>query len=230
MKAIDRLLQVRCPGVCFYVLRDKDELYLIDSGFVGGFKLLERALRERGWSHLPIRGILLTHGHLDHILNVQSIVAASGCWVAAHPLDQAHCEGNYPYRGKAMVCGYLEHAGRAIFGFSPFKIDRWFNDGETLPIWGGLRVIHLPGHTDGHCGFYSESHLLLFSGDLIASHRMLSHLPPKILNTQPELIPQSIQRALDLKPLGIAPNHCDRAPFSEHLSRLQKLANEAPSY
>ncbi len=223
---MDTLLQVRCPGVCFYVLRDGDELYLIDSGFVGGVQFLERALKDRGWSNLPIRGILLTHGHLDHTLNVQSIVDASGCWVAAHPLDEAHCEGTFPYRHQAAVCGYLEHLGRKIFNYQPFKIDRWFEDEQELPIWNGLHVVHLPGHTDGHCGFYSESNRLLFSGDLIASHRVLSHRPPNILNTRPDLMEPSIRKALSCDPTGIAPNHGDQASFSCHLQRLQQLVGQ----
>ena len=53
----------------------------------------------------------------------------------------------------------------------------------------GLRVVHLPGHTLGHCGFYSRAHDLLFSGDLFASYFFNVHLPTRILNSAPELIP-----------------------------------------
>lgn len=218
-----KLLQVRCPGVCFYVLRDGDELYLIDSGFVGGVHFLEQALKSRGWSNLPIRGIILTHGHLDHTLNVQSIVEKSGCWVAVHPLDEAHCRGVYPYRNQAAVCGYLEHMGRTIFNYRTFNIDRWLEEDQVLPIWGGLRVVHLPGHTDGHCGFYSEADQLLFTGDLIASHEFISHRPPNILNSRPDQIQPSLTKALSYELSGIAPNHCDRASYRKHLARLKHM-------
>jgi glyoxylase-like metal-dependent hydrolase (beta-lactamase superfamily II) len=218
----DDLLQVRCPGVCFHVLRDDNGLYLIDSGFVGGVRLLHRELERRGWSRLPIRGILLTHGHLDHILNAGKISSASGCWIAVHRLDQAHCEARYHYQGLTRVCDALEKAGRFVFGHPRFQIDHWLEDGETIPVWDGLKVVHLPGHTDGHCGFYSASRRLLFCGDLFASHRHLTHTPPDILNSHPEQIPASIRKALSLPLDGVAPNHCDRAPFSEHLERLRR--------
>jgi hypothetical protein len=47
-------------------------------------------------------------------------------------------------------------------------------------------VIHLPGHTAGHCGFYSDRHELLFSGDMFASYFFNVHKPPAILNSVPE--------------------------------------------
>ncbi len=77
------ILQVRTPVVHFYVLRDSSGLYLIDTGFIGGRFFLRRALRQCGWSREPLRGILLTHGHLDHILNTAQLAKESGAWIAA---------------------------------------------------------------------------------------------------------------------------------------------------
>ena len=71
--------------------------------------------------------------------------------MAAHPLEQQHIDGTYPYAGLNAWCGRLE---RAVFrtGRSA-AIDVPIADGDELPFWGGLRVVHLPGHTPGHCGF-----------------------------------------------------------------------------
>ena len=90
-------------------------------------------------------------------------------------------------------------------------------------IWGGLRVVHLPGHTEGHCGFYSARHDLLFSGDLYASYFFGPHLPPPILNSLPELIPGSLRKALELDPRWMIPNPYDILDGELHKRRFVSL-------
>ncbi|HEX5791023.1 MAG TPA: MBL fold metallo-hydrolase [Luteolibacter sp.] len=217
-------LIIRCLYVNTHVLRDETGLYLIDGGFVGGVACLKEALREKGWEREKIVGILVTHGHLDHILNVGRLARESGAWIAAPRLDAAHYRGDARYPGIAKVTGALEAIGRPLFGFEPFTPDRLLDDGDTLEIWGGLRVIGLPGHTPGHCGFYSPQRKLLFCGDLVASGRRGARLPPAIFNHDGALIPKSIAKALTLDLDGVLPNHAGTATPQEHLARLRKLA------
>ncbi len=47
------------------------------------------------------------------------------------------------------------------------------DEGTSCPFWSSLRSSHLQGLQEGHCGFYSARHDLLFSGDLFAN----SHQP-----------------------------------------------------
>lgn len=220
----DSILTVRTPGVNFHVLRDGAGLYLIDAGFIGGVTLLKRALRQRGWEKEPIKGIILTHGHLDHMLNVTPLVKETGAWVAAPRLDADHYAGKPKYTGWAHGAGTLEAVGRPLLRFQPFTPGRWLDDGDTLDLWHGLRAIHLPGHTHGHTGFYCEELKLLFTADLFASYGPLSHFPPRILNSCPELMRASVEKVLSLGLKGVLPNHGNAASAEVHLSHLHRLS------
>jgi glyoxylase-like metal-dependent hydrolase (beta-lactamase superfamily II) len=223
------ILQVRAPSLNFYVLRDASGLYLLDAGFIGGRFLLRRALHCRSWDREPIRGIIVTHGHLDHILNVYDIARETRAWIAAPRLDADHYAGHPHYRGWARVTGCLESVGRPVLHFRPFVPNRWLDDGDFIDVWHGLRAVHLPGHTRGHMGFYCERFRLLFSADLFASYRGIAHFPPDIFNSDPEQLPQSAVTALSFDLAGIVPNHCDRASPEEHLQRLRRLQRKFQS-
>jgi glyoxylase-like metal-dependent hydrolase (beta-lactamase superfamily II) len=212
-------------SVC-HLLVEGGDAWLLDTGMVGEPALFRRLLARLGLEPSAVRGILLTHGHLDHAGNLAALKEWTGAPVFGHPLEQQHVDGVYPYEGINRWCGRLEAMGRKAFRYRTAAIDEPFGDGDLLPVWGGLRVVHLPGHTDGHCGFYSERHDLLFSGDLFASYFFNTHLPPPILNSRPELIPESLRRVERLSPRLIVPNHYDVLDGELHRRRFDKLCRK----
>ena len=219
----DDLLQVRSPILTFFVLKEGEELYVIDTGFITGWKLLQRALKKRGWQDLPIRGVLLTHGHIDHSFNAVRIAKHYGAWIAAPRAEADHCLGRYRYTGLSRVTGVLEAMTRGLFGFQPVTPDRWIDAETTFPIWGGLQAVALPGHSVGHTGFYCPSRRLLFSGDLFNSYFGIGYRPWGIFNSFPKDIPTAISKACALELDGVLPNHGDNSPPAVHLARLRQL-------
>ncbi|HEV8580608.1 MAG TPA: MBL fold metallo-hydrolase [Thermoanaerobaculia bacterium] len=209
-------------SVC-HLLVEGERAWLLDTGMVGEPVLIRRLLRRLGLAPRSIEAILLTHGHLDHAGNLAELKEWTGARVYGHPAEQQHVDGCYPYEGAARWCGRLESLGRRAFRYRSALIDEPIGEGHLLPFWGGLRVVHLPGHTDGHCGFYSERRDLLFSGDLFASYFFNTHLSPRIFTSKPELMPASLRRALDLDPRWIVPNHYDFLNGALHKQRYVKL-------
>lgn len=209
-------------GYC-HLLEDGDSSVMIDTGMVGEPFLIRRLVRRLGLKPNAVKAILLTHGHLDHAGNLAWLKEWTGARVLAHAEETRHVAGNYPYTGAAKWCGRSEALGRWAFRYRATAIDQFLNDGDELPYWGGLRAVHLPGHTAGHCGFYSARHDLLFSGDMFASYFFNTHRPPAILNSMPEHFPVSVEKIRRLNPRWIVPSHYDYLDGELHRRRFARL-------
>jgi glyoxylase-like metal-dependent hydrolase (beta-lactamase superfamily II) len=205
------LHEIPTPFGCCHVLVDAGRAVLIDSGLFGARRHFEALFLRLGLAPSAVDAIILTHGHLDHAGNAAWLREWTGAPVLAHPAEQPHIDGAYPYRGWTRLCGAMEAAGRMLARYRPVRIDRALSDGEQLPWWGGLRVVHLPGHTVGHCGFWSERHELLFCGDLVAIWAWRSTFPPFFFNTEQVKLHASLRRAIKLRPRLVVPNHYSRS-------------------
>ena len=140
-------------GVCHLLVDEHGGAVLLDTGLVGERWQITGLLRRLGLTSSSIKAILLTHGHVDHGGNLAWAKRFSGAPVYAHRAEQAHIDGTYPYTGTARWCGWMERIAYDVINYRPVRIDHFITDGDELPFWGGLRVIYLPGHTEGHCGF-----------------------------------------------------------------------------
>ena len=209
-----------------HVLIDADGAVLLDTGFPGDAGRIRRVLAAAGLGPQSVRAILLTHGHIDHAGNAAELKSWSGAPVYAHRLEQPHLDGVFPYAGWARVCGMLEAVGRKVTRYHPLPIDVPINDGDELPFWGGLRVIHLPGHTLGHCGFYSAKHDLLFSGDLWVRFMMRTQSSPRIFSDDISLVPASLRKARAIGARWMVPGHYDFPNATRLRRRFEELCEE----
>ena len=209
-----------------HLLVDEQGIVLIDTGFPGDAGRILRGIERLGFTPRDVRAIILTHGHIDHAGNAGRLQAVSGAPLYGHPADQPHLDGRHPYSGVARVCGVLEAAARALTSYAPVKISAPIADGDLLPFWGGLRVVHLPGHTVGHCGFYSARHDVLFSGDLWVRFMMRTQVSPRIFTDAPELVLPSLRKARAIGARWVIPGHYG-APNAARLKwRFENLCDE----
>lgn len=110
-------------------------------------------IRKKGWKN---EGILLTHGHFDHITGVSELVSLVGGKV-------------YAYEGEKELMGDPRQNGSMMMGYElAIEPECLLRDGQQFSVAGmDFKVLHTPGHTKGSCCYYAEEEKILFSGDTI---------------------------------------------------------------
>ncbi len=99
--------------------------------------------------------VWLTHAHLDHVLGVARVAAATGVPVYLHPADRA-LYNHVPEQAEAFGI-------RAAPGPAP---DRAFAHGDVARVGGlAFAVRHTPGHSPGSVSLVG--HGVVFAGDVL---------------------------------------------------------------
>jgi len=212
------------PLVSAHLLVDAAGLTLIDAGLWGVGNELRQVVKALGRRPGELRNIILTHGHLDHAGGAAEIQEWSGgaqVWV--HAADRDHVLQHVRYQGITRLCGVLEKAGTWLGGYRAPLMGGELIDGHVLPFWGGVRVLHLPGHTPGHCALVSEANGLVFSGDLFASYAWSVHVPPRFLSRDLKRVKVSLRLLAEREPQAVLPSHYDWMDPALHARRLQRL-------
>lgn len=219
-----RVVRLGGPWVSAHLLADEAGLTLIDTGLRGVASRLRRVIEDLGRRPDELRDIVLTHGHLDHAGGAAEVQDWCGARVRVHPADAGHVNRAVCYRGVARICGWLESAGARLQSYRAPWLDGSLIDGEVLPLWGGLRVWHLPGHTPGHCALVSERTGLVFAGDAFASYAWSVHAPPGFLCRDVARARDSLRLLARSRPAAVLPSHYDRFDPALHARRLARFA------
>lgn len=176
-----------------YLIED-DDLTLIDTGMPWSAGRVLSYIRSIGRHPSELGRILMTHSHPDHIGGAPGIVRRSDAEVVAHRMDSK-------WQGDAHTLSYLGIFGSLDVDIPFLKripIDYAISEDEVIPVAGGIRVLHTPGHTAGSVCYLIEQEGLLFSGDTIFSEfgRVSRSMP--FPGTDVDSYKRSIERLLTL--------------------------------
>ncbi len=134
-----------------YIVHNGKEAFVVDPSI--SEKKILKALEER---KLSLKGILLTHGHFDHIWRANELREATGAPLYVHELDDE------------MLTDSDKNAYRTFTGndFAIEKAGVLLKDGDVIALGDEkITVLHTPGHTKGSVCYDTGDSLI--SGDTI---------------------------------------------------------------
>lgn len=149
-----------------YLVIIPDGLMLVDTAMNWQAGRILQAVDKLATEAGPLRQIVITHGHNDHIGGAGLIQERTGAQIWMHPADARALsagEGN-----RAVSAGREGLMGRMMGGgVLAADVTGDLVDGMSLPFAPAWRVIHTPGHTPGQCCFHNEEQNVLITGDSV---------------------------------------------------------------
>lgn len=158
---IGRMVLGVCQTNCYFIYRDGEkDAIVVDPADKGAN--IYGALLKNGFR---VAGILLTHGHFDHIWGLDGLRDAvnASAEEEAEPVKAYALEEERELLKSARM-NVSEQAGRACSTYA----DEYVKDGQELTLAGmTCKVIATPGHTAGGCCYYFQEAGILLAGDTL---------------------------------------------------------------
>lgn len=153
------LLLTRFGLVNCYLVREADGFTLVDTTVGGGASGILAAAKAAG---APIRRILLTHAHGDHVGSVDALVAQlPGVELLISARD------NRPlHKDLSLDSAEPQAKLRGTYPGTRSTPTRLLHEGDLV---GSLRAIATPGHTPGHLCFLDQRDGTLLAGDALVT-------------------------------------------------------------
>jgi glyoxylase-like metal-dependent hydrolase (beta-lactamase superfamily II) len=167
-------------GANTFLLLD-NSVTVVDTGLRGRAASILNEVRRLGYKPSDVAYIILTHHHADHVGSLAELKKATGAEVMAHPADAPYIDGSVPQPGPARpkwLARMLSPFGR-MWASIPAEVDKLLNDGDELPILGGIKILHTPGHTLGCICLFVPQEKLVIVGDLL-TNRFRPGLPSRM--------------------------------------------------
>jgi glyoxylase-like metal-dependent hydrolase (beta-lactamase superfamily II) len=171
-------------GIVNAYLVESTELALIDAGASADPERVLAAVRQLGRKPSEIRHILVTHSHPDHCGGLAALKRVTGAAAYMHPLAAAVARGEESGRPLRASPGVLNRIlVRAFIPRPPWRIppvlaEHEVLDGDIIPVAGGIRAIHVPGHCAGQLAFHiARGGGVLLAADAAANLVRLDLMP-----------------------------------------------------
>src|SRR5215203_4542655 len=160
------VMQVSLLGSSSFLLLDQ-RVTIIDTGLPGSATRILRALARAGRAPSEVEHILITHYHPDHLGGLAGLLRDVPAQVGVHAAEAASVCGDHPLPAPLRYQRFAVRLAPAMRFVRPCTVDTVLRDGDELPVLGGLRVVHTPGHTPGHIALHLPERGVLIAGDAL---------------------------------------------------------------
>lgn len=193
---------------------------LVDTGWDTDAGMILKYLARIGRSPQEITHIAITHGHRSHLGGVKRLRDLSRAQVCSHASEapivagerKAHPIAFWPPLPVALIpFRIISHL--PIFEHDPCPVPRHLVDGDEV---GPLRVVHTPGHTDGHLAFSYEDDAVIAVGDAVATWPRFGAGWPGF-NLHEQQYRASLVTLVERAPSAVGPGH--GVPIVAHTAR-----------
>ena len=145
---VDKLVLGMCQTNCYMLHRDGDARTVVVDPADKGQEIFNH-LTQKG---LKVEGVILTHGHFDHILGCKDLINAVNASKEGEKALVHACE-----KEKNVLNDPRLNLSSSFGKACTVDADVYLKDGEEFTLAGiTFRVIWTPGHTEGSCCYYCE--------------------------------------------------------------------------
>lgn len=204
-KVIPGLYQVGTAVNVFLLETDPGELTVLDTGMPGNTNAILRAAAELGYQPKDIKHILVSHADIDHVGSLAGLQRKTGAQIYAGKESAKYLQERKSPPHKPAT-DWLMGAMQGLM-VERVSVDHLLEDGDVLPMGGGIEAIYAPGHTpDNFCYYWQREHIL-FSPDLFFAATGTLGLTPPMITWNMERARESAQRVMVRTPQIICVGH-----------------------
>ena len=140
---------------CYIVVNEgTKECFLVDLATYS--QEMVNYIKKSGYQ---VKGILLTHGHFDHIMGIEEFIDEIPTTVYAHEEEEEYLKD--PVLNFSTVLGNKEYSVNEVV---------FLKELQSFRLAGfEIRILHIPGHTPGGCAYYLPEEGVVFTGDTLFS-------------------------------------------------------------